>query len=387
MTALRAPATEPTVLSNARVVLPEAIVHGWLALADGRIVEVGEGRSPERGIDVAGDYVMPGLVELHTDHLETHAVPRPRVHWHPLAAVVAYDAQVVASGMTTVFDCLRVGSDADSRLGTPDATLLAETLARAAREGLLRAEHRTHLRCEVCAPDVLTGAEALLAAFPVHLMSLMDHTPGDRQFRDVATWKVYYGGKGGLSEGALDDLIAERRALFSANHDRQRAALVALARAHEVALASHDDTTAAHVADAVRDGVAVAEFPTTVEAAARSHAASIAVMMGAPNVVRGGSHSGNVAAETLAREGLLDILSSDYVPASLLMAAFDLDRRIENYGLARAIRTVTADAAAAVGLTDRGRLAAGLRADVIRVHTVADLPVVRSVWREGRRVL
>jgi alpha-D-ribose 1-methylphosphonate 5-triphosphate diphosphatase len=385
--------TPVEILSNARIVLPDAVVHGYAVVADGRIVEVGEGQAPERasaehgGHDFAGDYLMPGLVELHTDHLEAHAVPRPRVQWHPLAAVVAYDAQVAASGMTTVFDCLRVGSDTDSKSKTPDAILLAGAIALASREGLLRAEHLTHLRCEICAVDTLAGAENLLASHQVHLMSLMDHTPGDRQFRDIEKWKIYFGGKGGLSEPELEALISERTALFHANHDRQRAALVALARANGIALASHDDTTVAHVADARRDGVAVAEFPTTIEAAAASHQAGIAVMMGAPNVVRGGSHSGNVAAETLAREGLLDILSSDYVPASLLMGAFELDRRIDGYGLPKAIRHITLDPARAAGLADRGAVQAGLRADLIRVHMTADLPVVRAVWREGRRVL
>jgi len=152
-------------------------------------------------------------------------------------------------------------------------------------------------------------------------------------------------------------------------------------------VASHDDATPEHVQESLGDGAAIAEFPTTVQAAAASHRAGIAVLMGAPNVVRGGSHSGNVAAETLAREGVLDILSSDYVPASLLMGAFDLARRIEGYGLAAALRTVTLHPARAAGMTDRGQIAAGLRADLVRIRVVRDLPVVREVYRGGQRVL
>ena len=151
-------------------------------------------------------------------------------------------------------------------------------------------------------------------------------------------------------------------------------------------LASHDDTTEDHVAEAVREGVSVAAFPTTMEAAYGLHEAGVQILMGAPNVVRGGSHAGNIAAVDLARAGMLDILSSDYVPSSLLMGALQLADRVSSIDLAAAVRTVTCNPADAVGLNDRGSLAVGLRGDLIRVHMADNLPVVRSIWREGRRV-
>src|SRR5204862_8124440 len=153
-----------------------------------------------------------------------------------------------------------------------------------------------------------------------------------------------------------------------------------------VPLASHDDTTDENVTDAIRDKVAVAEFPTTIEAARGLHEAGISILMGAPNVVRGGSHSGNIAAADLAREGYLDILSSDYIPSSLLMGALQLNERIASITLPEAVRTVTKAPAQAVGLNDRGEIALGKRADLIRVHVGAGIPVVRSVWRAGQRV-
>lgn len=379
--------TGSIVLQNARIVLPEAVVSGWVSITDGRIAEVGEGRPPERGQDFEGDYLLPGLVELHTDHLESHVVPRPKVRWNTLSAIIAYDVQMTGAGITTVFDSLRVGTDADSKsLGSAVHELMAG-LDRARSDGLLRAEHLTHLRCEITSHDVLEDTEALVGQHAVHLMSLMDHTPGARQFRDVATWKTYYGGKSGRSDAELERMIAERRRLYGENHDRHRAALVGIARRCGIVIASHDDTTPEHVEQSREEGVAIAEFPTTLEAAAASHAAGIQVMMGAPNVVRGGSHSGNVAAETLAREGVLDILSSDYVPASLLMGAFDLTRRIDTMSLADAMRTITLNPARATGLDDRGAIVAGLRADLIRVHLAGSVPVVREVLRGGRRVI
>jgi alpha-D-ribose 1-methylphosphonate 5-triphosphate diphosphatase len=379
-----------TVFFNAQVVLKDDIVVGWVACDAGRIIDVGNGKPPQSGgIDLSGDYLIPGLVELHSDHLEAHVVPRPKVRWHELAAVLAYDAQMAVSGITTIFDSLRVGSDIDSRSLGAEVAGLATTIAGAARDGLLRADHHLHLRCEVCTHDVLDAAQQLVADHTVGMMSLMDHTPGSRQFRSVETWKTYYGGKSGLSSAALDVLVDERRALHAANHDHHRAALVALAKANGVVLASHDDTTVPHVELSIGDGVSIAEFPTTVAAANASHAAGIQVLMGAPNVVRGGSHSGNVSAELLAREGVLDILSSDYVPSSLLIGAFELARRVEKLSLADAIRTVSLNPARATGLEDRGVIAVGYKADVIRarLHGPDQLPVVREVYRDGIRII
>lgn len=374
-----------TVLDNARVVREDEVVHGWVAIVDGVIAETGSGQPPERGRDMGGDYLIPGLVELHTDHLEAHVVPRPKVMWDPVSAAISYDAQIIASGITTVFDSLRVGSDIDSRSLGPQIHKLMGAINMARAEGLLRADHRLHLRCELCAADVIEATEEMLAGNRIDLISLMDHTPGARQFRDLEKWKLYYGGKSGLSADALQAMIGDRLELYAANHDRHREALVALARRHGIALASHDDTTLGHVDESVADGVTIAEFPTTFEAAEASHTHGIGVLMGAPNLVRGGSHSGNVAAEDLARAGVLDIMSSDYVPSSLLMGAFELARRVDGIDLPAAIKTVSLNPARATGLQDRGAIAAGQRADLVRVHLVGDHPVVREVYRDGQR--
>jgi alpha-D-ribose 1-methylphosphonate 5-triphosphate diphosphatase len=377
-----------TIIGNARLVLADRVIErGWVALADGRVAEFGEGSAPDGSGDAGGDLIMPGMIELHTDHLEAHYVPRPKVFWDPVASVISYDAQLATSGITTVLDSLRVwredgAEDVDGRAG-----ILAAAIS-AAREGnLLRADHFLHLRCEIPMPDVVAEAKELIDRPDVRLMSLMDHTPGQRQFRDEVKLRDYYRGKGGgMTDAQLDELFARRFANQKAYAATNMRAIVALAHEYSIPLASHDDTTEENVVDAVRDGVSVAEFPTTVEAARGLHAAGIDILMGAPNVVRGGSHSGNIAAVDLAREGLLDILSSDYIPSSLLMAALQLPQHVPAIDLASAVRTVTKTPAEAVGLTDRGEIAVGKRADLIRVHLARDLPLVRSVWREGERV-
>ncbi|MSP67657.1 MAG: hypothetical protein EXQ96_06095 [Alphaproteobacteria bacterium] len=162
--------------------------------------------------------------------------------------------------------------------------------------------------------------------------------------------------------------------------------IVTAYRARGLPLASHDDATLDHVDQAAADGMVIAEFPTTEAAARASHGHGLAVLMGAPNVVRGGSHSGNIGASTLAGAGLLDILSSDYVPASLLMAACQLAREAPGWALPAAIAAVTAAPAAAVGLDERGEIALERRADLVRVDHRHGTPIVRTVWREGRRI-
>src|SRR5262245_36907339 len=365
------------VLANARVVLADAVIErGWVAVRGGRIAEIGEGAPPERGDDLGGDLLIPGLVELHTDHLEAHYVPRPKVHWDPLAAVISYDAQLATSGITTVLDSVRIWREAGIQEADGQHDVLSNALAAARDADLLRADHFLHLRCEVPMPDVLADTERMLVGYDVRLMSLMDHTPGQRQFRDMEKLRTYYRGKkGGLTEAELDDLFDIRRRYQAEHADKNRRDLVELAKRHGIPLASHDDTEAEHVAEAVADAVAIAEFPTTAEAAAALHQAGIKVLMGAPNLVRGGSHSGNVAA------GVLDIMSSDYVPSALLLGALRLPEVVREFDLPTAIRTVSRTPARAVGLDDRGEIATGKRADLVRVHTRAGGSTARTVWR------
>jgi alpha-D-ribose 1-methylphosphonate 5-triphosphate diphosphatase len=381
------------VLSNARVVLADQeIACGWVAVANGLIAAVGEGDAAGRATadhveDLAGDLLLPGLVELHTDHIEAHYVPRPKVYWDPVAAVVSYDGQLATCGITTVLDSLRVWREQGVEDVDGQAEILAGAIATARAADLLRIEHFLHLRCELPMPSVVEEVRALIGRPDVRLLSLMDHTPGQRQFRDEVKLRDYYRGKsGGMTEAELDVLFARRIAHQAAHAEANHRDIVALARASNTPLASHDDTTPDHVAEAIRDGVAIAEFPTTVEAAQALHAAGIRVLMGAPNLVRGGSHAGNVATAELARAGALDVLSSDYVPASLLMAALYLPKAVPGISLPAAIRTVSKTPAEAVGLRDRGEIAVGKRADLIRVRVVGDVPAVRSVWCSGRRV-
>ena len=383
----RLEAVASIAIASRRIVLADRVVPGTVVVENGLIAAIEEDVMRPEAQDVGDDLLIPGLVELHTDHLEPHYSPRPKVFWEPFSAVFAYDAQVAGAGITTVFDSLRAGSDGDSSMLGARLFALGEAIEKAKGTGLLRVDHHTHLRCEICSHDVLEQTREYLERFDVRLMSLMDHTPGQRQFRDAEKLRDYYRGKKkGSTEAELDAFFAERLRLHAENAVAHRRALVEIGRTRGVALASHDDTIVEHVAESVEDGVSVAEFPTTVEAARASHVAGLSVLMGAPNVVRGGSHSGNVSALELAEAGVLDILSSDYVPVSLIEGAFGIAHVAAVGGLAGAIRTVSKNPAEATGMTDRGEIAVGKRGDLVRVTLVEGHPVVREVHRLGRRV-
>ncbi|BBK32154.1 alpha-D-ribose 1-methylphosphonate 5-triphosphate diphosphatase [Stella humosa] len=376
-----------SILTDARIVTRDGVVDGTLVLREGRIADIQPGASRAAGAQsVDGDYLLPGLVELHTDNLEKHLTPRPGVLWPPEAAIVAHDALVAGCGITTVLDSVAVG---DVIAGTQRRRSLEVTpvgLANALRHGMLKADHFLHMRIEVSEPDVREMFEPFLDDPLVRLVSLMDHTPGQRQYADEAAYRRSYQRRHNIDDAAYEQFSARRKALAEQYSQPHRSWMIALSRSRGWPLASHDDATLEHVAESVAAHMTIAEFPTTVAAADAAHGHGLKVLMGAPNLVRGGSHSGNVSAGELAARGVVDILSSDYYPQSLLHGAFLLSRPPIGMALADAVATVSDVPAAAVGLHDRGRIEAGLRADVIRVCELDGLPIVRSVWREGRRV-
>ena len=379
--------TQETVFANTRLLLPEGEVTGTLHVRDGLIAALDSGPTTLPGaIDCEGDYLAPGLIELHTDNLERHIAPRPKVDWPHHAAIVAHDAELAGAGISTVFDAIRVGSilSGSSTDYRRYARAMATEILATRASGALRISHHLHLRAEVCSETLIEELDEFDAADRIGIVSLMDHTPGQRQFADISKLETYVRGKHGLTLAEFEDHVAFLAALHARHGAAHEAAAVAAARRFGATLASHDDTTKAHVATSAAHGVTVAEFPTTHEAAAACRAHGIAVIMGAPNLIRGGSHSGNVAAADLADAGLLDILSSDYVPAALLQGAVALGLRWGD--MAHGIATVTDAPARAAGLTDRGRLAPGLRADLLRFRLVAGMPVTRELWVQGRRV-
>jgi alpha-D-ribose 1-methylphosphonate 5-triphosphate diphosphatase len=369
-----------TGFCNARIVLGDEVVHGSLAVVDGRIGGLGAGG----GLDLDGDFLIPGIIDLHTDNLERQVLPRSNARWPSRSAFLSHDAQCVAAGITTVFDALCLGDIGFEKARQRTFEDGVEDLRALAAADALKAEHFLHLRCELPAPEM---AEMLARAVDeplVRLISLMDHSPGLGQYADVASYARMRAAEG-HGEGEIAEMVALLKENRELHHEANRRFVLDSARDRGVALASHDDRTVDDVARNHQEGIGIAEFPVTMAAAQAARDCGMRVIAGAPNIVRGGSHNGNVSALALVRDGLVDALASDYVPAAMLEAAFAC-AAAGALELPAAVRLVTAGPAALVGLADRGRIAPGLRADLVRVRVHDGLPVVRAVWRAGERI-
>lgn len=375
------------VLTNARIILPDEIVDGTVTVAGGLITSVDTGRTRVPGaLDCEGDYLSPGLIELHTDNLERHLKPRPGVAWPEKAAVVAHDCELSSTGITTVFDALRVGSIvSDGRTNYAKyARDLCTAILRLRDADALKISHFIHLRAEICSETLTEELAEFGPDDRIGIVSVMDHTPGQRQFADMAQMRTYLSGKHAMSDRDVDTYMQFQIGVKARFGEEHEAAAVRRATELGVIMASHDDTTVDHVDRSHALGIGLAEFPTTMDAAKACRDRGISVMMGAPNIVRGGSHSGNVAAADLADAGLLDILSSDYVPFALLVAAVQVGERVGD--LAKGLAMVTSAPAQAARLVDRGRISVGLRADLLRFNLGHGVAVPRGVWVKGRQV-
>ena len=373
------------IIRNARVVTATETFLGCVVVEGDSIRSVERNGTAVPGAeDWDGDWLMPGLVELHTDNLEKHLVPRPGVLWNATSATVTHDAQCAATGITTVLDSVVIGDMDQGGVRSQTQHASIEALHACRDRDLMRVEHLLHLRCEVSAPDIVEVFERYADDDLVELVSVMDHTPGQRQWRDLVKYRRYAERNGSIRDADYDRLVEERRThqeRFAALH---RAAVIEGSHARSIPLASHDDTEIEHVEQARDERIALSEFPTTVHAARAARAAGIGIIMGGPNLVKGGSHSGNVSAAELAQLDLLDIMSSDYVPSSLIQSAFLLRDQL-GWNLPKAANTVARNPAQAIGLADRGEIAPGKRADLIRVRECGGMPVVRGTWCKGER--
>ncbi len=354
---------------------------------DGNAIHsVGNGAQASKALDLEGDYLIAGLVELHTDNLEKHFIPRTGVSWPcGLSAAMAHDMHMVSSGVTTVFDAITVGEPFGKHMRNELFDVSLGALKKAEEESLLRAEHFLHLRCELAGDHLMDRVDPLIGHEKLRLFSVMDHTPGQRQWRNLDAYKRYCD-MTDTAEHIFNERVQKLKDLQAKNAPKNLQSILSVCKEKGYALASHDDTTVMHVREGAEQGVCISEFPTTLEAAQEARAQGLSIIMGAPNIVRGGSHSGNVAAIELAKAGLLDIFSSDYMPASLLHAVFLLPE-LASIPLGEAIKTVTKNPAHAVGMFDRGELAEGKKADAVRVRLVNGVPVIRAVWRDGKQVL
>ena len=375
------------ILNNINIITENEVFLGNIHFRDGLINDVSKGLSSiPRSIDCNNDYLIPGLIELHTDNLERHLKPRPGVEWPINNALIAHDAELASVGITTVFDALRVGSINNDGVQRYDkyARETATSINNLSKDNSFKINHFIHLRAEICSENLTEEFAEFNLQDNVKIISLMDHTPGQRQFRDLSQFKIYLSGKFGLSENQIEKHFSYLKKLQKKYGKKHKDETIKFSKYLNAVLASHDDTTKSDVEESKSLGIKLAEFPTTLKAAKESHCNNMKIIMGAPNLVRGGSHSGNVSAQSLIDEDLLDILSSDYVPSSLIIAAIMWG--VKSGNLPKSISAVTKNPAIASGLNDRGIIEQGLRADLVRLSIKNDIPIIRKVWANGKEI-
>jgi alpha-D-ribose 1-methylphosphonate 5-triphosphate diphosphatase len=371
-------------LVRARVVLADRILDDANIVLEGdRVLAVDAETGGAAAVtDLGGQWLLPGLVDLHCDALEKELEPRPGVFFAEGFAVANADKRNAAVGITTVHHAISFAHD---ELGVRNVRLAA-SLALALRRFQTHAlvDNRVHARSEITDPAGEPVLRELLTAGGIDLLSFMDHSPGQGQFRTPEAYRDYLMRTYHRSAAEAGRMAAAKQGQQELARDRALA-LAGLALATGVRLASHDDDGSGRVAAMAAMGASISEFPVNVEAATAARAAGLVTVFGAPNILRGGSQSGNVRALDALHQGLADCLCADYAPAAMLGAAFHLPG-VSALSLHQAVRMVTRVPALAAGLADRGEIAPGLRADLIAVRELDGLPQVTHVWRAGTLV-
>lgn len=375
----------PALIENARIVTPDAVFEGRVRVADGRIAAVEpeaksagqQKRSIER-IDVGGNLLLPGLVDLHGDDIEHHLYPRNGAQIDARRALTTADRTTVAAGITTKFHAIAFEDAPEKNRSLERAIDLTEAVDD---EESLLADHHVHARCEVTERERVRAVNSLLDRGVVDLVSVMAHVPGTGQFRNREQFLAWQRNAHDMTTEEAERLLEERMGLSDETIMQRIDRIARTAQETGVVVASHDDDHPDEVERLYERGITISEYPITIEAARRAHELGMTTVMGAPNFVRGESLFGNLRSATAIAEGVTDTLCVDYHPPSLLEAPF-VDT---GEPLHERVARVTHNPANAVGLTDRGRIEEGARADLIVVDP-EPVPTVERAFVSGHEV-
>lgn len=373
------------LLKNANLVLSDQVACGVdLLIENGKIQALDPAAwGDAEVIDLTGQWLMPGMIDLHCDALEKEIEPRPGVHFPLEFACAQADRRNASAGITTVYHAL---SFANQELGVRNNAFAAEIVrAMNAWQAHALIDNRIHARYEVTdvtGPDTLVP---LLNEGLLQLISFMDHSPGQGQFRDVEAYRRYLSGTYKMEDQALDQLLRQKQSAADSAMARMQQ-LAQLAQEQGISIASHDDDSAEKVATVKHLGARISEFPINLATAQAARSEGLATLFGAPNILRGKSQSGNMKALDAIKAGVADCLCGDYSPAALLPAVMKLPH-VSDLSLPEAVALVTRNPARAAGLADRGEIVPGKRADLIAVSLIGNLPQATYVWSAGVPVL
>ncbi|AMV73719.1 alpha-D-ribose 1-methylphosphonate 5-triphosphate diphosphatase [Desulfuromonas carbonis] len=376
------------VIDAATVVTPEAVLPECsVRVEQGRIAELRPGGSfngSDPHLDARGKHLFPGFIDLHCDAIEKQIEPRPNTFFPVDIAIHELDKKLAACGVTTIFHSL---SFAELEVGLRSNGMAAKIVREVNRQApTLRINTRVHTRFEVTDGGAVPILQELIRGGEVGLFSLMDHTPGQGQFREVASFKNYYGPVYAKTEEEMDRIIARKQQAQNGDALTRIGRLTDCCREHLVALASHDDDCAAKLDWLQQLGVGMSEFPVNLAAARAARDRGITVILGAPNVLRGSSQGGNLSAREALAEGCGEILCSDYAPQTLLHAVLTLDR-LGLKPLHEAVNLVSRNPAQAVGIGAKtGALVEGLAADLQLLDLAQGFPRVLKTFVGGLEV-
>ncbi len=373
-------------LGNFTLVLPNEVVNsGSVRIEDGVIAEIRAEPVAGAVIDGGGRLLMPGFVDLHGDMIEREIAPRPNAQMPIDFGIHELDKKLAAAGVTTAYAAVSFATESVyghvRSLETTSAII--EGINRL-RDNLL-IDHRVHARYEITNVGAAPALERLLNADEIDMVSLTDHTPGQGQYNNIAAYVASISERRAISEEMAAEIVQKRIAMRNDPQiDVKLKEIVSLSLQHGLSLASHDDDSIEKVAEMFDLGVTISEFPVTLPAAEEARRRGLWTLMGAPNALRGKSMSGNLSALEAAKAGLLTVIAADYHPAAFVPGIFKLAEASAG-GLPAAVAMATGNAARSAGLTDRGEIAIGQRADLVVVEK-GDVHRIRATFRAGRFV-
>jgi len=375
---------------NAQIILPDKVVNGYLSIEGNKISEVVESDFPRikcysdiTMIDAEGRYVMPGIIDLHSDAIEKELQPRPNTLFPINMAFYELEKKLAVSGITTMYHSLTLSDDWGVR--NIDMVIGVINSINKLKQTRSMINHKIHLRYEVTFLAGISALESLIEAKSIDFMSYMDHTPGQGQFKDAESLKSFtmqsYGKKEQEVEALMDKTIENQ-----ARIDWPKLiGLANMAKIQGIRLASHDDDTREKIHTLLACEGAVSEFPINLETAAYARSRGIHVCVGAPNIIRGKSHSNNMKAMDAITNHAADIVCSDYLPSAMLPAVFHLTRA--GIKLPEAVKMVTLNPAIALGIEgDVGSIEVGKTADLLIVELHQDYPILRKTIAGGSTV-
>lgn len=368
-----------TILRSSKVLINEEFIPADIVIEGEFIKRVDKYGINEIAIDLKDKKVTPGIVDLHSDALEKEIEPRPNATFPMLLAITELDKKLSMAGVTTMFHAIGFEENPKKKRSIDLAKQQIEEIYNA-NKNHLGVDNLIHARFELSATDAVEPIKEVISKKMVNLVSLMDHSPGQGQFKTLESFKSYYSKYYGLNDDEVDEIANKK-----INKDEEKIKeLINYAKKYNLTLLSHDDDCIEKLDGLLNLGVQISEFPLSLEVAKYAVSKAIATGMGAPNIVRGGSQGGNIAAIDLVKEGVCKYLCSDYHPTSMLQAVYKM-KQDANLDLAKGFSMITSTPAKYANLEDRGEIKEGKRADIIVIDD-SYIPKVILTIKDGESI-